>query len=280
MKAIIAGSVLIILSSIIAAPGQDKASAATKTDIEKPTSIKSKDGNLDGIIIHYTPAKLPEEQRNQVSESTASAAVEALIQMGQVHPEWGIYDRHPDEGGEFSAIGYGESLKGITPSVFRRGFWVKGGMFGDKFDFYPGSVYGVTEVRESNGNAVVALEQCIPSTQAVLNIAPVMIPGAGQIGVEVHHARPTLSNASTFLAKDTAEVAIKYLLKDGKVRPEWGIYKEEADKGFTVLISEGTPLPDMGGAVYKISLPSSSGKRAYQSDGKGNLNPQNDSVTK
>jgi len=77
---------------------------------------ESDDGELKGVLIQHSKPEI--ENEKDFGKERAEAMVETMILMGNLLPEWGIYDKALDEGGKLIAIGYNVS-KGPQAILFR-----------------------------------------------------------------------------------------------------------------------------------------------------------------
>ena len=115
----------------------------------KPGMVcKSDDGKIDGVLIQHTPPEL----KNAKDFADPGSLITAMIMMGQVMPEWGIFENKPE--GKLLAIGEDVS-KGPEGSVFRA---VTTGVWPKVNDYIEGGVYGVISNSPTAGSGVIRLQ--------------------------------------------------------------------------------------------------------------------------
>ena len=133
-------------------PKSQPASTATNNasfQFKAGTLCKSDDGKLDGVLIQHTPPEL----KNAKDFADPDSLITAMILMGQVMPEWGIFENKPE--GKLLAIGEGLS-KGPKGTVFRA---VSTGVWPKVYDYVEGALYIVTSNSSTAGSSLIRLQR-------------------------------------------------------------------------------------------------------------------------
>lgn len=126
-------------------------SSSDRASLKAGMIFESEDGKLEGILIHHPPPKV--KNAESFSDSTAASGVALLILMGQLMPEWGIFEDKPE--GKLLAIGEDIS-KGREGAVFRA---LTTGSFPKKYDFIEGAGYVVAPDVQVPNSGVIRLRR-------------------------------------------------------------------------------------------------------------------------
>jgi hypothetical protein len=246
---------------------QEKIPARDKAILLSGTQVKSTDDKLNGILIHFLPAKLPEPNKFESPESV----IEGLVLLGKVYPEWGIYDKIPDMGGTLLAIGYGTQQKDMYYLLFRSGWWTEYGM--RQFNFKLGAIYMIAESIQRKDDKVLTLRR-LTALQQIVSQNEINLVNLVEKLKEVHSTSPALALEKGFPPEGSSSVAIPLMIKDGCLRPEWGLFRaDNSEDGLGDLILEGKRDTKTGIIRYDNSQNVYSFLKTgiYESNGKGQL---------